>query len=68
MINWYEIWGDCGMSPPYLLLLHADGDAYSVLDPQERGDVIFQAGDYESAKVWLLEDEYERLSARFGNE
>ena len=26
--------------------------------------VIFSSDDYEAAKMWLLEDEYERLNSR----
>jgi hypothetical protein len=66
MTQWYEIWGDCGLSPPYLLLLHATPDAYEVIDPQDGGKSVFQAEDYDSARLWLLEDEYERLSERVG--
>lgn len=68
MNNWYEIWADCGLSPPYLLLVHADATPYDVIDPQEGGKLVFRADDYESAKLWLLEDEYERLSERVGGD
>lgn len=64
MTNWYEIWADCGLSPPYLLLVHAAEGTCNIIDPQEGGKVIFTAGDYESAKQWLLEDEYERMSEK----
>lgn len=67
MNNWHEIWADCGLSPPYLLLLHSDGDAYEVIDPQESGSIVFKANDYESVKLWLLEDEYEKVSDRLGD-
>ncbi|MCG6154167.1 hypothetical protein [Rubinisphaera margarita] len=68
MTEWYEIWADCGLSPPYLLLVHADVGAYNVIDPQEGGKVVFSAGEYESVKLWLLEDEYERMSERVGED
>ncbi|TWT35816.1 hypothetical protein KOR34_07100 [Posidoniimonas corsicana] len=62
MNDWYEVWADGGLYPPYLLLLQKIGNTYDVVDPQEGGNIVFHAEDYESAKQWLLEDEYEKLN------
>ena len=54
------------MAPPYvLLLLRSEGtDSFVIVDPQEGGKRVFGASTYDEARIWLLEDEYERASER----
>lgn len=63
-LNWMEVWADLSLSPPYVLIVkstpHMQGRCI-VLDPQEDGKQVSNAESYEAAKLWLLEDEYERL-------
>jgi hypothetical protein len=65
--DWYEIWVDDGGTLPYVLLVMPHetlGGGVRVLDPKEGNGVIYEAGNYESAKLWLLEDEYHRIGER----
>lgn len=66
-LNWIEVWADLSLSPPYVLIVkstpHMQGRCI-VLDPQEDGKQVSNAESYETAKLWLLEDEYERLGTR----
>jgi hypothetical protein len=68
-IIWYEVWADEGQTPPYLLLLlHVDhGLQFQVYDATEKR-VAFQASSYDSAKDWLLEDEFTRVCGRMAVE
>ena len=56
--DWYEVWANEGHSVPYLLLLRQFGQIYEVLDPAESNKKVFESRDYETAKMWLLEDEF----------
>jgi hypothetical protein len=38
-----------------------------VYDPAEQYKVIFASPDYEEAKLWLLEDEYELVRGRLSH-
>jgi glyoxylate utilization-related uncharacterized protein len=60
---WYEVWVDEGILPPYLLLLIFSEGKYSVYDPVVKS-VVFASDSYESARVWLLEDEYTKVEGR----
>lgn len=64
--TWYEIWADEGLEVPYLLLVLPEnsGEGVVVLDPNERGQVVHRAKDYEEARLWLLEDEYRLVAGR----
>lgn len=65
--KWFEVWGDLGLTPPYLLLVIPGDEAAGtivVLDPQKDQSRVFQSHSYEDVKLWLLEDEYERLTER----
>jgi hypothetical protein len=57
-------------SPPYMLLLMGDeAGSCSIFDPAEGYRLIKGCGDYEEARLWLLEDEYEPIEGRLtGNE
>lgn len=66
-IDWQftEVWIDPMLTPPYLLLLLANGDGkYYIYDPAKNYQVIFASENYEMAKLWLLEDEYEPVLGR----
>lgn len=65
--SWFEIWVDDGLTPPYVLLVMSTdtpGATVQILDPQDIHRVVFESDDYETAKLWLLEDEYERMGDR----
>jgi hypothetical protein len=38
---------------------------FNVYDPAQDYEIIFSTDNYESAKLWLLEDEYEPIQGRF---
>jgi hypothetical protein len=60
-----EVWSDPMLAPPYLLLLLADKKGqYYIYDPAKDYQVIFSTDNYEIAKLWLLEDEYEPMEGR----
>jgi len=69
--NWEftELWVDSTASPPYVLILLGDKSGTScVYDPAENYQVVFSSSTYEEAKLWLLEDEYERVERRIQSE
>lgn len=52
-------------SPPYVLILLSDSSGKScVYDPNQNYQLVFKSDTYEEAKLWLLEDEYERVEGR----
>ncbi len=60
-----EIWVDPTASPPYVLMLFSGGSGgYHIIDPAEAYTVIFSNQSYEETRLWLLEDEYERVEGR----
>lgn len=60
-----ELWIDRTASPPYvLILLSHDSGKTQIYDPAEHYQVIFASETYQEAKLWLLEDEYERVEQR----
>jgi hypothetical protein len=64
-VDWsfLEVWLDAGI--PYVLLLLSDQSGHwYVYDPAEQYKVIFASPNYEEAKLWLLEDEYELVRGR----
>ena len=65
--NWEftEVWIDPMLSPPYILLLLCDTeDNCQVYDPAQGYKIVFSSNDYNAAKFWLLEDEYEPIQGR----
>jgi hypothetical protein len=65
--DWYEVWVDDGLPVPYALFVFPDKElpgGVVVVDPKEGDKVVYKATDYESAKIWLLEDEYQRAEGR----
>jgi hypothetical protein len=60
-----EIWADTLISPPYILMLVKENSGrFCIHNPAQNYKVIFTSENYEAAKMWLLEDEYERLNSR----
>ena len=60
-----EVWIDPMLTPPSVLLLLADKSGKcSICDPATHYQVIFSSDNYETAKLWLLEDEYEPMEGR----
>ncbi len=65
--NWAftDLWVDPTASPPYVLILLRDAQGRScIYDPTENDQVVFSSDSYDEAKLWLLEDEYERVEER----
>ncbi|QMS89402.1 hypothetical protein HUN01_18120 [Nostoc edaphicum CCNP1411] len=65
--NWEftEVWIDPMLSPPYILLLLCNSeDNCQVYDPAQGYKIVFSGNDYNAAKLWLLEDEYEPIEGR----
>ncbi|MGI0481573.1 hypothetical protein ACN4EE_12370 [Geminocystis sp. CENA526] len=65
--NWIftEVWIDAMLTPPYLLLLLANNEGkYNIYDPAKNYEIIFSTDNYDTAKTWLLEDEYEPLEGK----
>ena len=60
-----EIWADTLISPPYILRLIKEflGN-FCIHNHAQNYKFIFSSDNYEAAKMWLLEDEYERLNSR----
>ncbi|MEH2321225.1 MAG: hypothetical protein V7K24_29970 [Nostoc sp.] len=53
------------LSPPYILLLLCNSeDNCQVYDPAQGYKVVFSSNNYDAAKSWLLEDEYEPIEGR----
>ena len=60
-----ELWVDPTASPPYVLILLGDNSGNSsIYDPAQNYQIVFASSSYEEAKLWLLEDEYERVERR----
>jgi hypothetical protein len=63
--EWYEVWIDEAIDPPYVLLaIQTTGATIRVTDPKEAGKVVFESEVYEVVKSWLLEDEYRLVAGR----
>jgi hypothetical protein len=63
-----KVWIDPMQSQPYMLLLMGDkAESCSIFDPAE-GWLIKGCGDYEEARLWLLEDQYEPIEGRLASD
>ncbi|BCL35607.1 hypothetical protein NSMS1_20540 [Nostoc sp. MS1] len=65
--NWEftEVWIDPMFSPPYIVLLLCDSKQNcQIYDPAQGYKIVFSSSNYEAAKSWLLEDEYEPIEGR----
>jgi hypothetical protein len=53
------------LSPTYILLLLCDSEGNcQIYDPKQGEKAVFSNNNYEAAKLWLLEDEYELVEGR----
>ncbi|MTJ51059.1 hypothetical protein [Dolichospermum sp. UHCC 0259] len=60
-----EIWVDTPIFPSYILMIVKEQSGkLSIHNPAQNYKIIFASDNYEAAKMWLLEDEYERLNNR----
>lgn len=64
--NWQyvELWIDPTAVPPYVLLLLGRKENCCIYDPSKDYKLVFATSSYKEAKLWLLEDEYERVEGR----
>ncbi len=65
--NWEltELWVDPTASPPYVLILLCDNQGSTgIYDPAQNYQTVFTSASYQEAKLWLLEDEYERVEGQ----
>ena len=66
--DWFEVWAeDRGSDPAWLLIVQPDPartGRLQILDPKQGDAVIFESEDYESVRMWLLEDEFELVRGR----
>ena len=57
-----ELWVDPALFPPRVLMLIGDRDgSCRIFKPDANYQLVVTHADYEAAKDWLLEDEYERI-------
>ena len=67
MKNWYEIWVDESTEIPYVLFIYpskTDPEEILIIDPKENNQVIKKMPDYQTAELWLSEDEYILVEGR----
>ena len=67
--KWFEIWYSEGedIIPTYLLVVTPNPENLSrilIIDPAEKGKVVYEGKDYEDATDWLVEDEYSLVNGR----
>jgi hypothetical protein len=65
--NWAftELWVDPTAAPPYVLILLCDDNGKCcIYDPAQNYQAVFIGESYQEAKLWLLEDEYERVEGQ----
>jgi hypothetical protein len=65
--DWYEVWVDESIEIPYVLFLRPNQDnpkEILIIDPRENNKPIKTMPNYESAKLWLQEDEYTLVKGR----
>jgi hypothetical protein len=56
-----EIWVDPLISY-ILILVKEQSGKFCIHNPAQNYKIIFTSDNYEAAKMWLLEDDYERLN------
>jgi hypothetical protein len=69
--SWYEVWADETHDTPYILLLcpsPTEQGKFLIIDPKEGNQVVDILPDYDSAKLWLLEDEFTSVNGRMLND
>ena len=62
--EWFEVWSDESFPDPYILIVQPVGELVVVTDPRLKNEVIFRGPDYDSARFWLLEDEFSQVRGR----
>jgi hypothetical protein len=65
--EWFEVWAEETDDVPYLLILSpslTEKDKFVIIDPKENNRVVDVLPDYDSARLWLLEDEFVLVRAR----
>jgi len=63
-LNWYEVWVDDALIPPYTLLLMCQRDESLAIFDQVEQKIVFETSSYDEARNWLLEDEYCQVMGR----
>jgi hypothetical protein len=62
--QWFEVWSDTSFPNPYLLVVQPAGDLIVVSDPALNNEIVFRGPNYQAARLWMLEDEFERVTGR----
>jgi hypothetical protein len=63
--SFIEVWTDTTTEIPYVLLLTGnETENCKIYDPAENYKIAFSCDTYEKAKLWLLEDEYVKVTGR----
>jgi hypothetical protein len=69
--DWYEVWAEETPNIPYLVILcphPIEKGQFIIIDPMENNRITNIFSDYDSAKIWLLEDECTMVKGRMINE
>ena len=60
-----ELWVNPVLFPPKILMLVGDQDgSCRIFNPSANYKLVVAHADYETAREWLLEDEYERVQGQ----
>lgn len=63
--NFLELWVDPMLFPPKILMLIVDQDgSCRIFSPGANYKLVVAHSNYEAAREWLLEDEYERVQGK----
>jgi hypothetical protein len=67
--KWFEIWYAEGVDivPSHLLIVTPKPENTSqvlIIDPYDKGKIIYEGKNYGDACSWLWEDEYSQISGR----
>jgi hypothetical protein len=65
--EWYEVWAEETDDVPYILILSPSSiekGKFIIIDPKENNRIVDILPDYDSARLWLLEDEFTLVRAR----
>ena len=69
--DWYEVWSNETLDPPYILLVVAkngESETVNIFDPRVGMGLVYAAPNYNAATDWLTEDEYTRVDGRMVRE
>ncbi|MBE9144158.1 hypothetical protein IQ236_13145 [Planktothrix mougeotii LEGE 06226] len=53
------------LNPDILMLIKEESGKFLIQNPAQNYKTIFTSETYEENQMWLLEDEYERVTGRF---